>query len=112
VRFVTGEGPSERNDEAGRVYLIAPTSAAGLQEEAFGDSVLKVSREKLEQASNEASEIAQIMMERLRQASEAVSEITVEFGLAFEGKAGIPFITEAKAGATFTITVTWDLRNP
>jgi hypothetical protein len=39
-----------------------------------------------------------------------MSEIKVEFGLSFEGKAGIPFFTEGKAGATIAITVTWDMR--
>ena len=78
-------------------------------EEGLGDRTRAISREKIEQAAEQARAIAEILTSRLKATSDAVSEITVEFGLSFEGKAGIPFFTEGKAGATIAITVTWDL---
>lgn len=92
-----------------RTFLIAPASPpGGLYEQSVADSVLRVTKEQIQEAADQAREIAAVMMERLGDAAEGVSEVTIEFGLGFEGKAGIPFITEAKASATFAISVKWE----
>ena len=91
-----------------REFLIAPvTTSGGLTQESLTEGALKVTREQIDEAAEQAREIADVMLARLRGAADDISEVTLEFGLSFEGKAGIPLITEAKAGATFAITVKW-----
>lgn len=91
------------------ILVEVPQPRGGLMEEGIADRTREISREKIEQAADQARAIAETLTSRLRATAEAVSEIKVEFGLSFEGKAGVPFITEGKAGATIAITVTWDL---
>ena len=93
------------------IRVEVPRDEGGLTEEGIFERTREISGEKIEQAADQASRIADILTGRLRQSAQAVSEITVEFGLSFEGKAGIPFFTEGKAGATIAITVTWDLKD-
>lgn len=92
------------------ILVEIPQPRGGLEEEGIADRTREISPEKIEQAADQARAVAETLTSRLRGTAEAVSEIKVEFGLSFEGKAGIPFFTEGKAGATIAITVTWDLR--
>jgi hypothetical protein len=93
------------------IRVEVPREEGGLAEEGLFERSREISGEKIEEAADQASRIADILTSRLKQSAQAVSEITVEFGLSFEGKAGIPFFTEGKAGATIAITVTWDLKD-
>ena len=102
-----GEPGAVKADSVFRVEVAA--TDGGLYEEGRSDRFVEISKDKVEQAAAQAREISQIMLDRLLEASDSVSELKVEFGLSFEGSGGIPFFASAKAGATFAVTVTWNL---
>jgi NTP-dependent ternary system trypsin peptidase co-occuring protein len=96
-------------DAAPLKILVELPEGGGLQEEGFRERTKEITQAQIEKAADQARQVAEVMTSRLKAIGEAVSEISVEFGVSFEGSAGVPVFAQGKVGATLAVTVTFDL---